>query len=259
MKVILNCFAFKWRVYCLVKILIIVLFLTGCATHSARSTRETAVPPVAQAKLGSYRVQPGDTLFSLAWKNNTTVDKLQRINGIKPGGILRAGQVIRLQDDVSNRDLTPPVAAEVETKTVCCLKKKPTGAEPVRKYEISGWANGWIWPVKGQVVAPYSVKGGLNKGIDIKTKLGESVVAASDGEVVFAGNELKGYPNLVILKHGPRFLSAYSNNQTLLVKEGDKVRKGQPIAQMGKVPGATRLHFEIRSDGKPVDPQQLLP
>lgn len=243
----------------MVKILIIVLFLSGCASHSARSTREASSQPVAEVKAGSYRVQPGDTLFSLAWKNNTTVDKLQRANGIKPGGILRAGQVIRLQDEVQNRDLPRPVAAEVETKSVCCLKKKPSNGEPVRKYEIYSWANGWIWPVNGQVVTPYSVKGGLNKGIDIKTKLGESVVAASDGEVVFAGNELKGYPNLVILKHGARYLSAYSNNQTLLVKEGDKVRKGQPIAQMGKVPGATRLHFEIRSDGKPVDPQQLLP
>lgn len=245
-----------WR---LVKILFACLILTSCGTHSARSTKmSTPVEPRA-VPAGQYRVQAGDTLFALAWKNNTTVEKLQRINGMGQSSALRAGQFIRLTGEPETPIAPTTSPSRSEPNRGCCIKKQPENAEPVKKYEVLKWTSGWIWPVKGPVVSQYSAKGGLNKGIDIKSKLGESVVAASDGEVVFAGNELKGYPNLVIVKHGARYLSAYSNNHTLLVKEGDKVRKGQPIAYMGKVPEATRLHFEIRADGKPIDPQQLLP
>jgi lipoprotein NlpD len=243
----------------MVKILIICLFLGGCGTHSARSTLEPVATSVKKPLLGSYRVQPGDTLFALAWKNNTTVDKLQKLNGMNANSILRVGQVIKLSGEAEKVVSVQAAPQLSEPLKPCCIKKQPEYSQPIKKYEFGQWASGWIWPIKGAVVSPYSAKGGLNKGIDIKSKLGESVVAASDGEVVFAGNELKGYPNLVIVKHGARYLSAYSNNHTLFVKEGDKVRKGQPIAQMGKAPEATRLHFEIRTDGKPIDPQLVLP
>lgn len=244
----------------LVKILIACMVLSACSSHSARSTKITnstaaAKPPPA----GLYRVQAGDTLFALAWKNSTTVENLQKINGMGQSSALRAGALIRISGEPESPPNKAPTIPRKEPAKSCCIKKQPDNPEPVKKYELYKWTSGWIWPIKGPVVSGYSAKGGLNKGIDIKSKLGESVVAASDGEVVFAGNELKGYPNLVILKHGARYLSAYSNNHTLLVKEGDKVRKGQPIAYMGKVPEATRLHFEIRADGKPIDPQQLLP
>lgn len=259
MKVILNFTAPKLCSCRMVKIIYVIAFISGCGTHSARSTLEHNLPPLNVPAGNFYRIRAGDTLFSLAWKNNTTVDNLQKINGLKPDAILRVGQSIRLTGDPERLVNSREEPARAQPLKSCCIKKQPQISEPIKKYDVNGWAKGWIWPVKGEVISGYSVKGGLNKGIDIKTKLGESVVAASDGEVVFAGNELKGYPNLVIVKHGARYLSAYSNNQTLLVKEGDKVRKGQPIAQLGGVPGAARLHFEIRSDGKPVDPQQLLP
>lgn len=259
MKVILNFNAPKLCSYRLVKIIYILAFVSGCGTHSARSTPEINLPSLNVAAGNVYRIRAGDTLFSLAWKNSTTVDNLQKINGLKPDAILRVGQPIRLTGEPEPLVKSQEESARTQPLKSCCIKKQPQSSEPIKKYDVNSWTKGWIWPVKGEVISSYSVKGGLNKGIDIKTKLGESVVAASDGEVVFAGNELKGYPNLVIVKHGARYLSAYSNNQTLLVKEGDKVRKGQPIAQMGGVPGASRLHFEIRTDGKPVDPQQLLP
>jgi len=260
MKVIPISTAERASLLLLVKILITTLVLTSCGTHSARSTKEPVASPNTSATAkGLYRIQPGDTLFALAWKNNTTVENLQKINGMGKSSALRAGQLIRLTGEPeASPPSAPSIARSASTKS-CCIKKQPENTEPVKKYELSKWTSGWIWPIKGPVVSGYSAKGGLNKGIDIKSKLGESVVAASDGEVVFAGNELKGYPNLIIVKHGARYLSAYSNNHSLLVKEGDKVRKGQPIAYMGKAPEATRLHFEIRADGKPLDPQHLLP
>jgi lipoprotein NlpD len=243
----------------MVKILTACFVFSGCGTHSARNTPEPVSPQNKVYQSDTYRVQAGDTLFSLAWKNNTTVNKLRQINGMKQDSVLRAGQFIRLGGEPELRDKAPSTTTAHPPSKSCCLKKQPSIHEPIKKYEYDNRIINWVWPVKGRVVAAYSVKGGLNKGIDIQTKLGESVVAASDGEVVFAGNELKGYLNLVIVKHGARYLSAYSNNHSLLVKEGDKVRKGQPIAQMGKAPRAARLHFEIRADGKPVDPQLLLP
>lgn len=259
MKLIPNLAGMDGSLWRLVKILIACLILSSCGSHSARSAKVASAPESKPAPTGQYRVQAGDTLFALAWKNSTTVEKLQRINGMGQSTALRAGQLIRLSGEPDSPQVKSPNPPPVEPLKACCIKKQPDNPEPVKKYESIKWTSGWIWPIKGPIVSGYSAKGGLNKGIDIKSKLGESVVAASDGEVVFAGNELKGYPNLVIVKHGARYLSAYSNNHTLLVKEGDKVRKGQPIAYMGKVPEATRLHFEIRADGKPIDPQQLLP
>ncbi len=259
MKVIPNFSTAKLKLLQVVNILIISLILTNCGTHSARSTSSPSSRPIQPAPVGQYRVQAGDTLFSLAWKNNTTVEKLRQINGMGNSSSLRAGQLIRLSGEAESAPTPTSAVARSEPLKACCIKKQPEKSEPVKKYEPIKWTSGWIWPVKGPVISGYSAKGGLNKGIDIKSKLGESVVAASDGEVVFAGNELKGYPNLVIVKHGARYLSAYSNNHSLLVKEGDRVRKGQPIATMGKAPEATRLHFEIRADGKPIDPHHLLP
>lgn len=259
MKLIPNLAGMNGNPWRLVKILIACLILSGCGSHSARSAKVTSAPESKPAPTGQYRVQAGDTLFALAWKNSTTVEKLQKINGMGQSTALRAGQFIRISGEPDSPPVKSPNPPPGEPLKACCIKKQPDNTEPVKKYESIKWTSGWIWPIKGPIISGYSAKGGLNKGIDIKSKLGESVVAASDGEVVFAGNELKGYPNLVIVKHGARYLSAYSNNHTLLVKEGDRVRKGQPIAYMGKVPEATRLHFEIRADGKPIDPQQLLP
>ena len=117
---------------------------------------------------------------------------------------------------------------------------------------------GWIWPAKGAVVAEFDeVK---NKGLDIGGTAGEPVVAAADGKVVYAGAGLRGYGNLVILKHNNTFLSAYAHNQALMVKEDQTVKKGQKIAEMGNSDAdRVKLHFEVRRQGKPVDPAKYLP
>lgn len=116
----------------------------------------------------------------------------------------------------------------------------------------------WIWPANGKVVATYSEGG--NKGVDIAGKAGEPVIAASDGKVVYSGTGLRGYGKLVIVKHNNTYLSAYAHNQSVLVKEGQNVSKGQKIAEMGNTDAdQVKLHFEVRRQGKPVDPLKYLP
>jgi lipoprotein NlpD len=116
----------------------------------------------------------------------------------------------------------------------------------------------WVWPADGKVVATFDE--GKNKGVDIAGKAGQQVVAAGAGKVMYAGSGIRGYGNLVIVKHSNNLLSAYAHNRTILVKEGQSVSKGQMIAEMGDSDtDAVKLHFEIRQQGKPVDPSRFLP
>ena len=116
----------------------------------------------------------------------------------------------------------------------------------------------WIWPAQGSMLAGFDEA--KNKGLDIAGKAGDAVIASADGRVVYAGAGLRGYGNLIILKHNNTFLTAYAHNQTLLVKEDQSVKKGQKIAEMGNSDAdRVKLHFEIRRQGKPVDPARYLP
>lgn len=129
----------------------------------------------------------------------------------------------------------------------------PPPAAPVNGDDVA-----WIWPAGGKLVATYSDGG--SKGIDIAGKAGDPVVAAGDGKVVYSGTGLRGYGKLVIVKHNNTYLSAYAHNQTILVKEGQSVSKGQKIAEMGNTDAdQVKLHFEVRRQGKPVDPLKYLP
>jgi lipoprotein NlpD len=117
---------------------------------------------------------------------------------------------------------------------------------------------GFIWPSNGALIAGFDEA--KNKGLDIAGKAGDAIVAAADGQVVYAGAGLRGYGNLIILKHNNTFLTAYAHNQALLVKEDQTVKKGQKIAEMGNTDAdRVKLHFEIRRQGKPVDPTRHLP
>jgi lipoprotein NlpD len=118
----------------------------------------------------------------------------------------------------------------------------------------------WHWPVAGVILSSFQGNNGLNKGIDLGGKLGEPVLAAASGQVVYSGSGLRGYGKLLIIKHNETFLSAYAHNDRLLVKEGDLVKVGQRIADMGSSgTDRVKLHFEIRRDGTPVDPLKFLP
>jgi lipoprotein NlpD len=130
----------------------------------------------------------------------------------------------------------------------------------VEKKLIDSRLESWRWPLEGAVVRAFVASGQAHKGIDIKGKMGEPVHASKSGEVVYAGNGLVGYGNLLILKHSEMYLSAYGHNRRLLVKEGDKVKSGDVIAELGDSGTySAKLHFEVRVNGKPVDPLTLLP
>jgi lipoprotein NlpD len=136
--------------------------------------------------------------------------------------------------------------------------KTPPAVKPLPPTQRS--ASGWIWPTNGAVIGRFSSNGSLNKGIDIAGELGQPVLAASDGSVVYAGSGLRGYGELVIIKHSDTYVSAYGHNRRLLVQEGQKVKAGQNIAEMGSTgTDRVKLHFEVRRQGKPVDPLQYLP
>jgi lipoprotein NlpD len=149
----------------------------------------------------------------------------------------------------------PPVVIPAETKPEVKPEPKPepAAASPAGPDDVP-----WIWPVSSKVTAPFSDSG--NKGLDFSGKAGESVIAAGDGKVVYAGAGLRGYGELVIVKHNATYLSAYAHNRKILVKEGQQVSRGQKIAEMGDTgTDSVKLHFEIRKQGKPVDPAQYLP
>jgi lipoprotein NlpD len=155
------------------------------------------------------------------------------------------------------------VVARAEPKPETRVEPKPEPkpeAKPVPSSEPSAGADdvAWIWPSSGKIVGQFSEAG--SKGLDIAGKAGDSVISAGDGKVVYAGTGLRGYGKLIIVKHNATFLSAYAHNQNLLVKEGQNVTKGQKIAEMGNTDAdQVKLHFEIRRQGKPVDPLKYLP
>ena len=200
---------------------------------------------------GYYTVQSGDTLYSIAFRYGLDYKKLARSNKIAPPYTIFVNQRIRLKGALSKRS-TP------RQKTIAKSSPQKTKKQVTRKTQAPKL--NWQWPVPGEVVLAFSTTGKVNKGIDIRGGLGESVAAAADGVVVYAGGGLRGYGKLVIVKHNDHFLSAYGHNRAILVKEGEKVKGGQVVAEIGSSgPGQEMLHFEIRRDGKPEDPLLYLP
>ena len=212
-------------------------------------------------KPGYYTVQRGDTLTRIGLNNGQSWRDLARWNNLTNPDAIEEGQVLRV---------TPPGAA-VETSGVVvrpiapsgnasasAAPPKPESASATQNNAVSDEGLGFIWPANGALIAGFDEA--KNKGLDIGGKAGDPVMAAADGQVVYAGSGLRGYGNLIILKHNNTFLTAYAHNQALLVKEDQKVRKGQKIAEMGKSDAdRVKLHFEVRRQGKPVDPAKFLP
>ena len=231
---------------------------------------EKVLPGAENAgKPGYYTVRPGDTLTRIGLDNGQAWRDLAKWNNLDNPNLIESGQVIRVvppqaaveAEGVVVRPVTPsgaaakPVVAEANTKNTNPAAPATTPSPAVNADE--GLA--FIWPANGPLLGGFDdVK---NKGLDIGGKAGDAVLAAADGQVVYAGAGLRGYGNLLILKHNNTFLTAYAHNQALLVKEDQKVKKGQKIAEMGNSDSASgvKLHFEIRRQGKPVDPAKLLP
>ncbi|OHC26802.1 MAG: peptigoglycan-binding protein LysM [Pseudomonadales bacterium RIFCSPLOWO2_12_59_9] len=224
--------------------------------------------------VGQYIVQRGDTLYSIAFRFGWDWKTLAERNRIAAPYVIRKGQVIRFdgrtnqtpavaQSSRPNTATTrvPPAVVRANDAAILASKPPPAAASmPASSTVAKNFAGRWTWPAKGALIGRFSSNGSLNKGIDLAGELGEPVSAASDGSVVYAGSGLRGYGELVIIKHSDTYVSAYGHNRRLLVREGQQVKVGQVIAEMGSTgTDRVKLHFEIRRQGKPVDPLQYLP
>lgn len=264
---------YQLKVFRVFKILIAIVVLTSCASHSPAPVYDKSQSFGNRPK--THIVAPGDTLFSIAWRYGLKYEALARYNGISAPYIIRPSQVIRL-DMVGGT--SSPSYGQLGSKSSGSNSKQNTAVAPAPKNNIgrkenktitssqtnktpTNWAAPqWRWPTRGAVLSSFQGNNGLNKGIDLGGKLGEPVLAAAAGQVVYSGSGLRGYGKLLIVKHNEIFLSAYAHNDRLLVKEGDFVKAGQIIADMGSSgTDRVKLHFEIRRDGTPVDPLKYLP
>ncbi|MDP9962764.1 lipoprotein NlpD [Variovorax paradoxus] len=227
-------------------------------------------------KPGYYAVRPGDTIRRIGNETGQSWQNIVRWNNLENPDLIEVGQVLRVvppvgpaasvatapapsSEGVVTKPVTPPSAVVPAAPASAAVGKPPVMASPSAPAASSGDEDlGWIWPAHGTLLAGFD--DAKNKGFDIGGKAGDAVLAAADGRVVYAGAGLRGYGNLIILKHNNTYLTAYAHNQTLLVKEDQSVQKGQKIAEMGNSDAdRVKLHFEIRRQGKPVDPARYLP
>jgi lipoprotein NlpD len=207
-------------------------------------------------KLGYYTVQRGDTLTRIALDHGQTWRDLVSWNSLANPNLIEVGQVLRVAPPGATVETSGVVVQPIGGTAPVATPAKPTPAPPSAP-AANDEGLGFAWPANGSVIAGFDEA--KNKGLDIAGNAGDPVLAAADGQVVYAGAGLRGYGNLIILKHNNTFLTAYAHNQALLVKEDQKVRKGQKIAEMGKTDAdRVKLHFEIRRQGKPVDPAKYL-
>ncbi len=224
---------------------------------SAASPSSKAMPGSENAgKPGFYTVQRGDTLTRIALDHGQSWRDLATWNQLSNAHLIEVGQVLRVSPPGAVTEPSGVVVQPIGPTAQAAPKPTPPASPPAPAANDSGLS--FAWPANGTVIGTFDeVK---NKGLDIAGQAGDPVLAAADGQVVYAGAGLRGYGNLIILKHNNTFLTAYAHNQSLLVKEDQQVRRGQKIAEMGKTDAdRVKLHFEIRRQGKPVDPAKFLP
>lgn len=225
--------------------LCVVLIVTGCASK----------PKEPRHYHHSYHtVKKGDTLFSISWRYGIDAKQLAKWNNIPHPYTIYPGQKLRVNAKApTSRSAYKAPAKKSSTKSSSKQAKTAKTSKKVKSVPVGDWR----WPVRGKLLSKFS---GKNNGIDIVAKEGTIVSAASAGKVVYAGNGLKGYGNLLIIKHNASYFSAYAHNRRLLVSEGTSVKTGQKIAEVGSTgTDRSKLHFEIRKDGNPVDPLKYLP
>ena len=277
-----------WQGAAVLSVLAALLVTAGCSTQrlaqpapvedrSSTRTEVKSLPGAENAgKPGYYTVRPGDTLFRIALDSGQPWRDVQTWNNLSNPNVLEVGQVLRV---VPPAGVAPVVVAApaapltastsaVTSTGVVARPLAPAGTAtasvthapaPVAAPEPAGADDiNFVWPAQGTLVATFDEA--KNKGVSIAGRVGDAVVAAADGRVVYAGAGLRGYGNLIILKHNNTYLTAYAHNQALLVREDQAVKQGQKIAEMGSSDtDRVKLHFEVRRQGKPVDPLNHLP
>lgn len=277
----------------------VVAILAGCASpihrapveERASTTQAQRLPPGAEnaGKPGYYTIKPSDTLIRIGLETGQSWRDIAAWNNIENPNRIEVGQVIRIVPPVGEAAATaaaspgtggmvaakPVTTARIEARPVdgkaasapaaaaasvaASSSSSAAVSAPDTKPDVkSADEPAWTWPANGPTIAQFEE--GKRKGLVIGGKAGDPVVAAGDGRVVYAGSGLRGYGNLIIIKHSGDYLTAYAHNQALLVKEDQAVRKGQKIAEMGATDAdRVQLHFEIRKQGKPIDPARQLP
>lgn len=212
--------------------------------------------------------QTGDTLYSISRAYGVEVSTLVRLNHLSPPYKIRVGQALELPPPIEKpeRIATTTTAARQKNAERAPLEPPPPPKPSIEEKVVAAAPNGdriFLWPIKGRILASYGTQanGIHNDGINIAARRGEPVRAAASGVVAYAGNELRGYGNLVLIKHAHGYMTAYAHNAKLLVRRGERVRRGQEIATVGET-GAVRtpqLHFEIRRGTRALDPMRYLP
>ncbi len=261
-----------------------LLLLSGCADRTRAAPVVTLSGSTAtnnankvSIKAQQYKVKAGETLYSIAWRSGNDVRNLAAINNLKSPYQIFPGQILNLNGKHSNTATSSHPAkpkpnsssknsSKSDRKVVANEKTAEYGDKTSAEFShvkvpsLTQKVKLWQWPVKGRIISKFSAAAQGNKGIDIAGKKGQKIKASADGLVVYAGNALRGYGNLIIIKHNDDYLSAYAHNDQLLVKEQQTVKAGHVIAKMGNT-GTNKimLHFEIRFRGKSVNPQRYLP
>jgi lipoprotein NlpD len=284
-----------WKGVFALTVLSALMVTAGCSTRRVAQpapVEDRTTGAVVDAKLlpgaenagkpGYYTVRPGDTLFRIALDSGQNWRDVQSWNNMANPNAIEVGQVLRVAPPVAATTATvaPTAVATTGAATVSPITTTGVVSRPLTASSTASTSSSttaaatpapattpdaapgdeleFIWPAKGQLVATFDEA--KNKGVSIAGRLGDPVVAAASGRVVYAGAGLRGYGNLIILKHNNTYLTAYAHNQALLVREDQAVRQGQKIAEMGSSDAdRVKLHFEVRRLGKPVDPLEHLP
>ncbi|MEO8401073.1 MAG: peptidoglycan DD-metalloendopeptidase family protein [Gammaproteobacteria bacterium] len=242
----------------------IITSLVACST-------ETNYAPVTDIntiehipKTGVYRVLRHETLYSIAWRYGLDYRYLANRNHIAPPYHVTAGQLIYLNgkpvttpQQIQPEFIAPPRSVKPHTKPIVyAMPSSKPSANNFVEHESNTPVRYWRWPAHGPVIGTYSSQ---NKGVNIGGRYHDPIYATAAGQVVYSGNGLRGYGNLIIIKHNNAYLTAYAHNSSVLIREGDQVRAGQKIAEMGNANGQrVILHFEIRRNGQPVNPLNYL-
>lgn len=233
-------------------------------TQSVSRSQAQSRPAPTPAIPNTYRVRSGDTLFSIAYQYDLDFRSLAIANGLNPPYTIFVDQEINLDINTvvasGGGTSTANLGRAVSNNSVARASSGASSAGSVLRQPIGGASTtvSWQWPHQGSLVRGF--QSGVNKGLDIAGNVGDPVLAAGDGDVVYSGRGIQGSGDLIIVRHSDRYLSAYAHNSRMLVAEGSRVRAGEKIAEVGEnSAGVAMLHFEIREAGDSIDPSRLLP